>query len=279
MGGTVPEPHDGEVWYFGYGSMCNPVSLKRRGIMPRTSIPSTLDGYRLVFNTSAAMANIERSPDSSLHGILHLITDDLFSSLVELEAAYDRTEVPCVPYDNQTIVRAHSFMLPPHKVPPALTPPTLPTERYMTIILQGLRHFGASEDWVAKLASQPFDPSRSPSQYLKVHPASNPEQLPTMTMEQLQQHTGKLPVTYAIGHKVVQLDVTAAPEHPMVEVLRKLVSGTQGAFLYCSTLYEPRLPEVSFWNFWNQLVLHMLVRGFLQWEIDAQRGMRMIYDT
>ena len=67
-----------------------------------------------------------------------------------------------------------------------------------------------------------------------------------MTMEQLQQYKGKLPVTYAIGPKVVQVGASVATEHPMVEALRKLVAGTQGVFMYCMNLYEPRLPEVSF---------------------------------
>ena len=244
MGGSIPEPQDGELWYFAYGSMCNPVSLKRRGIIPRASLAAKLEGYRLVFSTAGGMANIEPSSDSYFHGILHLITDKMFTVLCAIEATYDTVDVPCLPYHSQVPITAKAFIISLDKLPPASPSPTLPTERYMTIILQGLRHFGASEDWIAKLEGQPFTPSRCPSKYLKVPPASNAEQLPTMTMEQLQQHKGSLPAVYAIGYKVVRVDTSASPEHPFADVLRKLVSGTQAAYNMCMNLYDPRLPEV-----------------------------------
>jgi hypothetical protein len=244
MGGIIPEPETGELWYFAYGSMCNPVSLKRRGIHPRASLPAKLEGYSLLFNTTGGMANIEPSPDSSFHGILHLITEDMFKVLHEIEAVYDAIDVPCVPYESQAPITAKAFIIPPHKLQPTPTSTTLPSERYMTIIVQGLRHFNASQDWITKLEGQPFTPGRKPCQYLKVPPALNPEQLPTMTMEELKQYKGKLPAVYAIGNKVVRADASSDPDHPMAEVLRKLVSGTQAAYIMCMNLYEPRLPEV-----------------------------------
>ena len=173
MKGAIPEPHDGELWYFAYGSMCNPVSLKRRGTIPRASLPAKLEGYRLVFSTAGGMANIEPSSDSCFHGIVHLITDKMFTIIDEIEAVYDNIDVPCLPYDSQVPITAKAFIFPPHKQQflPASPSPPLPTERYMTIIVQGLRHFGASEEWIAKLESQPFTPCRRPAQYLRVPPA------------------------------------------------------------------------------------------------------------
>lgn len=36
------------------GSMVNPVSLRRRGVIPTKSVPVTLDGYELVRNAGSA---------------------------------------------------------------------------------------------------------------------------------------------------------------------------------------------------------------------------------
>jgi hypothetical protein len=40
--------------YFAYGSMCNPVSLNRRGLFPTASSPAQLQGYRLAFQLGAS---------------------------------------------------------------------------------------------------------------------------------------------------------------------------------------------------------------------------------
>ena len=37
------------LWYFAFGSMCNPTSLSRRGIFPTDSHPAQLQGYKLAF--------------------------------------------------------------------------------------------------------------------------------------------------------------------------------------------------------------------------------------
>jgi hypothetical protein len=37
------------LWYFAYGSMCNPVSLSRRELFPTASHPASLAGYRVAF--------------------------------------------------------------------------------------------------------------------------------------------------------------------------------------------------------------------------------------
>lgn len=46
-------PQQQKLLYFAYGSMCNPVSLNRRGMYPTASCPAQLQGYRLAFQLGA----------------------------------------------------------------------------------------------------------------------------------------------------------------------------------------------------------------------------------
>jgi hypothetical protein len=46
--------HSG-LWYFAFGSMCNPTSLNRRGIFPTASHPAQLPGYKLAFELGGCL--------------------------------------------------------------------------------------------------------------------------------------------------------------------------------------------------------------------------------
>jgi hypothetical protein len=47
--GAADAQQQGQLWYFAYGSMCNPVSLSRRELFPTASHPASLAGYRVAF--------------------------------------------------------------------------------------------------------------------------------------------------------------------------------------------------------------------------------------
>lgn len=115
--------------YFAYGSMCNPVSLNRRGLFPTASTPALLKGYRLTWQlgetdegvvvphalccclalhpftlpTPAAsptggMANIVPDTSSSCHGVVHTVTEAEFAILKEIESSYETLEASVIPY-------------------------------------------------------------------------------------------------------------------------------------------------------------------------------------
>ncbi len=72
-------------------------------------------------------------------------------------------------------------------------------------ILQ-LSHFGVEQSWVDTIARSPSRPTCHPANYKRVPPPLNPETLPVWSAQQLMAQRGKLPIIFAIGDKVVELD-------------------------------------------------------------------------
>lgn len=71
--------------------------------------------------------------------------------------------------DLQQLITAQCFFYPTDKIPNHPPERNLPPERYITIILQGYKHFGVCTAWMDKMQStQKFKPSRKPHEYLKV---------------------------------------------------------------------------------------------------------------
>lgn len=118
--------------YLAFGSMCNPISLARRGLKPSYSQPAVLEGFQLVFQLGACtccrqqrrrmhtlhsthvlpccpapavctyllggMANILEAPGSKIHGVLHRVTQAEFEVLTEIESNYETVSIPVTPY-------------------------------------------------------------------------------------------------------------------------------------------------------------------------------------
>jgi hypothetical protein len=145
---------------------------------------------------------------------------------------------------------------------------SLPSDRYIRIITAGLRHYGADPAWVQYIAGQPCKHGRQPHEFLKIPvpdlaagklagkgpstssssgKVSTAGQLQEYTMQHLQQYEGKLQdskTVFAVGPKVVELDVSAKPDGPFVSIIQKHFAGKQIAFHMCMMLHEPRLPPI-----------------------------------
>ena len=52
------------LWYFAFGSMCNPTSLSRRGLFPTASHPAQLQGYKLAFELGGCACCAVAAPAS-----------------------------------------------------------------------------------------------------------------------------------------------------------------------------------------------------------------------
>jgi cation transport regulator ChaC len=143
---------------------------------------------------------------------------------------------------------------------------SLPSDRYIRIITAGLRHYGADPAWVAAVAAEPCKHARQPHEYLKVPvPAQQQQQqqaaegeqqgepgstaqLPQFSMQQLLQSEGQIQdnrVVFALGPKVIELDVSSKPDGPLLNIIQKHYAGKQAAFHMCMMLHEPRLPPLS----------------------------------
>ena len=141
--------YNGYHWYFAIGSMCNPTSLKLRGITPVESYPAILRGWRIVFDGVAGMANVMQDENASFHGVLHRITHDEMIVLDKIEGSYDRLPVNVELYDGR-IQRATVYKMDENRLDRS-KPSGLPSERYIDIITQGLQHFNADPQYIAWL--------------------------------------------------------------------------------------------------------------------------------
>eukprot|EP00878_Enallax_costatus_P016406 GHUV01017209.1.p1 GENE.GHUV01017209.1~~GHUV01017209.1.p1 ORF type:complete len:274 (+),score=73.30 GHUV01017209.1:394-1215(+) len=234
------------------------------------------------------MANLVVSKGATVHGILHKVTHEHFKILHGIESGYDVTEVEATPYQPQsddssrepanghsptsTIgndhsnsrhgppgsplspVTANAFIIHKErleqlkKLHPDWEQNLLPTERYITIITQGLRHFGADPAWIQHILSQPFKPDKQPSQYLTAPVAGTANELLTWTQQQLSEHIGRVESHKAIigcGCKVLEVDFSSNAAVPYVDTLRDKMSGRDIAFWLCQVLYDPRLPPLN----------------------------------
>lgn len=131
-----------QVWNFAFGANINPWKLKtKRGIEPVEEVPARLPGWRLKFNHSGGMGNIEPLPDGKasdggpdeVHGMLLLLNAQDFEKLSKMEHEYETAEVEVHTYDGRKIM-ARAFVTPPSfKLPASLPPP----ERYLSLIRKG----------------------------------------------------------------------------------------------------------------------------------------------
>lgn len=239
--------------------MVNPVSLRRRGVIPERSLPVTLEGYDLEFN---GMANIAEKEGAVMHGVAHLVTPQMFEALARVESVYDFRVVELRPYEGAAAegdadgvggdglaILARAFIMPPAPVGArqgsargrGLTHLELPSERYVRIISEGLRHYGIDPAWVRRIEAQPFSPARQRVDWLTAPVADGP--LPTYTAAELAQHKGKLPAVCALGCKVLMADIP--PGHPFAPMYMMLAGSQAACYYMCLNLYDPSLPPIE----------------------------------
>ncbi|MFN3581292.1 MAG: gamma-glutamylcyclotransferase family protein [Pseudomonas sp.] len=156
-------------YYFGFGSNMSLLSLRAKGVEPRTSTRAVLRGWRLRFNVQhffrheGGVGNIEHTgnPNDRVLGVLHECADEALTLLDQAEAyghGYDRIQVAVQPGDHceqsSPSVTAITYV----GMPEFIDDSCLPSQRYLNIILHGGREAGLDADYLQALASQPLHP-------------------------------------------------------------------------------------------------------------------------
>eukprot|EP00879_Flechtneria_rotunda_P023730 GHRR01025122.1.p1 GENE.GHRR01025122.1~~GHRR01025122.1.p1 ORF type:complete len:162 (-),score=34.07 GHRR01025122.1:176-661(-) len=159
------------------------------------------------------MANLVQDETSMCHGVLHHVTMDMFKVLSAIEASYevmDAHPTPYAPYNRLngsgpaagtcfSPVAAVAFTVhPEHLAKLQQENPgnralyeSLPSERYIRIITEGLRHFGVDPAWVEWVEAQPFAPTKLAADYFKVPTPADSASLRLYTLEQLAKYKGE----------------------------------------------------------------------------------------
>ena len=174
--------------YFGYGSNMNQVSLRAKGVAPRSSVRATLRGWRLCFDVEhwfrheGGVGNIRPSADPSdaVMGVVHLCEDDDLAKLDAVEAygvGYDRIEVEVQTANGPRLATAY-IGLEKHT-----DPSCLPTRRYLNILVEGARAAGIDADYIARLEQHPVHAPKTYPDF--AHP---PRSVPEFTRDSLAEH-------------------------------------------------------------------------------------------
>lgn len=143
------------IYYFGYGSNMNLISLKAKGVTPHLCIPSVLEGWRLTFSVpdffkiEGGTGNIEPEPGHIVHGVLYQCDQKDLASLDEIEAlgiCYERKKLVVRNYQGETFqafvyIGIKSRMENHHK----------PSQRYLNILIQGATKSGLDPSYIETL--------------------------------------------------------------------------------------------------------------------------------
>lgn len=235
------------VWYFAIGSMINPISVYLRNLTPLISYPARCPGYRLVFRDRCGMADIEECPDGEFDGVVHLLPIDQMIRLDEVEHMYQRITVNVIDYHQ----RSHCVCVyKMNSVDDEERPETLPTERYLDIIIKGCEYFSVRSSYIDQLKNeQEVIPRKCPQQYQKV------ENIPNgvfFTEDELARHNGddsNLPIWISINGKILEYiglpsidDPNYEHEERFYDFIRSYFAGREVALVIARTWYEPMYP-------------------------------------
>jgi sulfite reductase alpha subunit-like flavoprotein len=164
-------------YYFGYGSNMSVVSLRAKGVVPLSSEPAILDGWRLAFDIpdffriEGGTGNIRRREGDVVHGVLHGCRSSDLATLDKLEAvgvSYERIETSVRTY-NRRRARAYVYV----GITQILDETCLPSERYRNILVNGATDMRLDSAYVDRLrlmptcappAPRPFEPPSGPGE-------------------------------------------------------------------------------------------------------------------
>ena len=241
-----PFIYDGKhfyLWYFAIGSMINPVSVHLRDLTPLVSYPGRCDNHQLVFRDHCGMADIEECPGMEFHGVVHLLPVEQMMRLDQVEHMYERMIVNITDYQGQsrlTYVYKMTLLDDEERVK------TLPTERYVDIIVKGCEHFGICSSYIDRLKyDQPVIPRKLAANYRTI------EDLPAntyFTHDELVRHDGSdptLPIWIAVNGKILEYEGLPTLDHSDYENQKRFYdfilscfAGREVAHMISRTWYE-----------------------------------------
>lgn len=149
------------VWYFAYGSNMQPATFAgRRGITPTRALAARAPGWQLVLDkpplvpVGESFANLVVADDAHAFGVVYEITADDLAHVDLTEGVlignYTRVEISVEPL-REPDGPARAFTLVSEKHAPELQP----SDRYMSLLIEGAAHHGLPEEWIAMLRAVP----------------------------------------------------------------------------------------------------------------------------
>lgn len=269
-----------DIYYFGYGPICNQIVRKRRGIEVLEVEAAFVPDYRLTF-AFGGIANIVKKKGFEVHGVLmKLKSHEDWKKLREHEVGNCHTMRTVIPYSvvakqqelsggscsedddyhnadddfNATssmtgAVQAFLIEFPERVDDTLLDAPIerLPQERYLKLVAQGMRQQGVDEDYITdQLEACPFAPMRNPEEY-QVFPAAKRLQKISMVKYERLCERGNVEgdVYFCLGNCVFRLG-EHDPENPLAKWFEAHGHGKPDCtFQITQTVIEPSIPEIE----------------------------------
>jgi predicted heme/steroid binding protein len=197
---------------------------------------------------SASDTDSDQSPFSDhFHGVLHRVTDAEMKALDVIEGSYDRLEVDVELYDGRrqkaTVYKMDESKLDRSK------PAGLPSERYLDIISQGLKHFAVDQAYIEWIKSQKCIPRKKPDEFASLALPCSHAQCRRFTLDELSQYDGKDGRDLCVGVNGKVLKWVGDVNDPEVSMNYRYIAdrygGTDLTFKFSRLLYEPRYPIAS----------------------------------
>jgi hypothetical protein len=236
MNGSSTEEED-IVWYFAIGSMCNPISITNRELHAIESFPAEVMDHELHFFGSSGVAGAVAKEGKSFHGVLHKMTKDDKIKLDKIEMGYDADPCKCKLYDGSE-QDAVIYVMNREKLKNfGKTEDKPPTERYITIIIEGCEHYGVKKEYVDWLKSLEFQKRKVPSEFEKF---VIPEGTPTMTDTDVEVGDGKddNPLYTTCNGKVLKHE--GFPDMMLEKILSNKARGIHSFEVWLNAmLYDP----------------------------------------
>lgn len=151
--------------YFAIGSMINPTSMSLRNLKPLSSKPAVLTDFSLKFMGVSGMAFAVPAAGEHIDGVVHTMTAEDMVALDKLEFSYDRHEGKAKLYDDSVIsctVYVQKASGPSELMGSGEHPPQ---ERYVDIIVRGMREFGVKQAAIDRLLALEVQPRKTKDQF------------------------------------------------------------------------------------------------------------------
>ncbi|MDE3269022.1 MAG: gamma-glutamylcyclotransferase, partial [Pseudomonadota bacterium] len=156
------QQRQGSMYFFGYGVSVNPKFLQQYGIDPIAQQPARLQDHTLVFNVrdyfrlEGGTANIQKSTNNEVHGIIYQLNPSHTPALVEMHSIfYRQAEISVQGQDGKTYDVVKVFI----GVADYLEQGLQPSERYIDIMLAASKLTDIPDTYIAQLQAQEVRPT------------------------------------------------------------------------------------------------------------------------
>lgn len=219
--------------YFAIGAMINSTSMSLRGLHPVSSRPATLLNFQRIFRGAMGMAVAEPAPGLEMEGALHEMPHEQMDRLDEYEGKgffYERAHAYCRLYDGT--IESCVVYVDSRKTQGDWAVENLPTERYVDIIVRGMRDLGTRPQAIETLLSLPVQRRKKPTEYLRWDDGP----LPAWSTERFFDEVARGRPAYVINGKVVEC---VGPQKGYWFERAKELAGTDATLRLAHLLYEP----------------------------------------